>query len=121
MRAVPEHFDVGDATRRTWLAAERTWLAWVRTGLGFSALALTVGKIVPSLSDEATPWPYEAIGAGYALLGVVVLVYAFARRGAVEKALPRGEYVAASDAVLVGALIGAAVLGLATAVVIVSG
>lgn len=120
MPLVPEPFDVGDATRRTWLAAERTWLAWVRTGLGFSALALTVGKIVPSLSDAATTWPYEAIGAGYALLGVVVLVYAFARRGAVEEALPRGEYVAASDTVLVGALLGAAVLGLATAVVIVT-
>lgn len=121
MPTVPESFDIGDATRRTWLAAERTWLAWVRTGLGFSALALTVGKIVPSLADEATTWPYEVIGAGYALLGVLVLVYAFARRAAVEAALPRGDYVAASDGILFGALLGAAVLGLATAVIIVLG
>ncbi len=117
---VPEPFDVGDATRRTWLAAERTWLAWVRTGLGFSALAMTIGKIVPSLSGASAKWPYEIIGAGYGLLGVVVLVYAFARRGAVEDALPRGEYVAASDTIIVGALLGAAVLGLATAVVVVT-
>ena len=81
---------------------------------------MTIGKIVPSLSDAATTWPYEVIGAGYGLLGVIVLLYAFARRGAVEAALPRGEYVAASDAVLVGALLGAAVLGLATAVVVVT-
>lgn len=114
-----EPFDTGDATRRTWLAAERTWLAWVRTGLGFSALAMTIGKIVPSLSNAATTWPYEVIGAGYALLGVLVLVYAFVRRDAVEGALPRGEYVAASHGVFVGALLGAAVLGLATAVVVV--
>ena len=116
-----EPFDIGDATRRTWLAAERTWLAWIRTGLGFSALALTIGKIVPSLAGEATTWPYEAIGGGYALLGVVVLVYAVARRRTLEQALPRGEYVPAHDGVLVGALLGAAVLGLATGVVVVFG
>lgn len=118
---MPEPFDIGDATRRTWLAAERTWLAWIRTGLGFSALALTVGKIVPSLADAVHRWPYEAIGAGYALLGVVVLVYAVARRRTLEQALPRGEYVPAHDTVLVGALLGAALLGLATGVVVLVG
>lgn len=118
---MPEPFDVGDATRRTWLAAERTWLSWIRTGLGFSALALTVGKIVPSLANTATRWPYEAIGAGYALLGVVVLVYAVGRRRTLEAALPRGEYVPAHDGVLIGALLGAALLGLATAAVVLAG
>lgn len=116
-----EPFQTGDATRRTWLAAERTWLAWVRTGLGFAALALTVGKIVPTLADARTTWPYEAIGAGYALLGVVVLAYALARRRTLERALPRGEYVPAGDAVMVIALLGAAVLGLATAALVVLG
>jgi putative membrane protein len=118
---VPEPFDIGDATRRTWLAAERTWLAWLRTGLGFAALAVTVGKVVPSLSKAATRWPYEAIGAGYALLGVVILLYAISRRTALEAALPRGEFVPADDRVLVGSLLGAAILSVATAVVIVAG
>lgn len=112
-------FDPGDASRRTWLAAERTWLAWLRTGLGFAALAMTVGKVVPSL-DHAPRWPYEAIGAGYGLLGVIVLLYAVARRRRLEGALTRGEYVPASDRVLLGSLVGAAVLGLATAVVVIT-
>lgn len=116
-----EAFDTGDATRRTWLAAERTWLAWIRTGLGFAALALTVGRIVPSLADTRTTWPYEAIGAGYALLGVVVLAYALARRRTLERALPRGEYVPAGDTVMMLALLGAALLGLATGALLVLG
>lgn len=112
-------FDVGDATRRTWLAAERTWLAWIRTGLGFAAVALGVGKLVPSVADTATVWPYEVIGAGYALLGVVTLAYAVARRRELERALPLGQYVPADDRVMVGTLLGAAALGLATGVLIV--
>ena len=113
-----ESFETGDATRRTWLAAERTWLAWIRTGLGFAAVALAVGKLVPSVSDDDDTWPYEVIGAGYALLGVVILVYAVSAPRDVERALPLGEYVHADDRVIVGTLLGAAVLGFATAILI---
>ena len=113
-----EPFETGDATRRTWLAAERTWLAWIRTGLGFEAVALAIGKLVPAISDVETQWPYEVIGAGYALLGVLILIYAVAHRRRVEQALPRGEYVHADDRLIVGTLLVAAALGLATAVLI---
>lgn len=113
-------FETGDASRRTWLAAERTWLAWLRTGLGFSALALTVGRIVPSLTGATHHWPYEAIGVGWALLGVLVLGYAIARRRRVEQALPRGEYAPVHESILMIVLGGAALLGLATAIVIVA-
>ena len=57
MSAMGDPFEIGDATRRTWLAAERTWLAWIRTGLGFAAVALGVGKVVPSATDTATTSP----------------------------------------------------------------
>ncbi|MCU0258910.1 MAG: DUF202 domain-containing protein [Solirubrobacteraceae bacterium] len=117
---MPATTEIGDATRRTWLAAERTWLAWMRTGLAFEGLALAVGKLVPAVADTTTTWPYEVIGAAYGVLGVVVLVYAVARRRAVEAALPRGEYVSASDGVLLGTLAAAAVLGLATVVVVLA-
>lgn len=120
MTTMAQPSDTGDATRRTWLAAERTWLAWIRTGLGFAAVALAIGKLVPSVSDESTTWPYEVIGAGYALLGVVILAYAVLRRRDLERALPLGEYVHADDRVIVGTLLGGAVLGLATAVLIVA-
>ncbi len=116
-----ESAEIGDATRRTWLAAERTWLAWIRTGLGFEAVALAIGKLVPSISDVQTTWPYELIGVGYGLLGVIVLVYAVARRRDVERALPLGEYVHADDRIIGGTLLSAALLGLATAVLILAG
>ena len=49
-RPQPRRFDEdGDASRRTWLAAERTVLAWLRTGLTATAVALGVGKVVPDL------------------------------------------------------------------------
>jgi putative membrane protein len=117
---MPQPHPTGDATRRTWLAAERTWLAWLRTGLAFEAIALAVGKLVPAVAETTVTWPYEAIGAAYGVLGVIVLVYAIARRRAVEAALPRGEYVSASDGVLLGTLAAAAVLGLATVAVVLA-
>ena len=79
-------------TRRTLLAAERTLLAWVRTGLAFGAVALAVGKIVPEVSDSSNEWAYAAIGAGYALLGVLVIVYGLVRRNELDDAISEGGY-----------------------------
>src|SRR4051812_6389725 len=77
----PRRFDEdGDATRRTWLAGERTVLAWLRTGLTATAVALAVGKVVPDLRSGGTSWPFVVLGAGYALLGVLIVIYGL-RRG----------------------------------------
>jgi uncharacterized membrane protein YidH (DUF202 family) len=61
-----------DATRRTRLANERTYLAWWRTGLTAVAVAFGAGKLVPEVAG-GTQWPYEVIGIGFAVLGVLFI------------------------------------------------
>ena len=82
-RPAPRFDEAGDATRRTWLANERTWLAWVRTGLTCTAVALGVGKVVPDLAKAGHRWPYTVLGVGYAVLGALLVLYGFQRRGEV--------------------------------------
>jgi putative membrane protein len=103
-----------DATRRTHLASERTYLAWWRTGLTSLTVGVGAGRIVPALTSGAS-WPYTIVGAGYALLGVVCIVYAAQRRREVDEALARGDFVRPDDRVIglmtiLGALLGVLVL-----------
>jgi putative membrane protein len=111
--------EVADATRRTHLASERTYLAWWRTGLTALTVGIGAGRIVPALTSGAT-WPYTIVGAGYAVLGVVCIVYAAWRRREVEEALARGDFVRSDDRVIalmtiLGALLGLFVLGIVLA------
>jgi putative membrane protein len=116
----PPRFDAeGDATRRTWLANERTWLAWVRTGLTATAVALAVGKVVPELANESTAWPFQALGAGYALLGLLMVGYGFVRRDEVDRAIERGTYRSPNATVLAGFALLATVLGLGSVLALV--
>ena len=86
--------EVRDATRRTRLANERTFLAWWRSGLTAFAVAIGAGKLVPAIADGVEPWPYELLGAGFALLGVAFVGYGWARQRAVDRALAAGGYAA---------------------------
>ena len=114
----PPGFDeAGDATRRTWLASERTWLAWVRTGLASSAVALGVGRIVPSVAHASQRWPYEVLGAGYGLLGAALVVYGFQRRREVNQAVRAGRYVAPHEVTIAAFAVLGGLLGIGTAVV----
>ena len=70
--------EMQDATRRTRLANERTYLAWWRTGLTALAVSLAAGRVVPTLSHK-TAWPYEVVGAGFAVLGIACIVNAYQR------------------------------------------
>ena len=110
----------GDASRRTWLASERTVLAWLRTGLTATAVALAVGKVVPDLRAGGTEWPFVVLGAGYGLLGVLIVAYGLWRGREVDRAIREGRYLPmdARAMWLIGALtIG---MGLLAAVVIVA-
>jgi putative membrane protein len=80
-----------DATRRTRLANERTYLAWWRTGLTSLAVSLAAGRVVPTLSN-GTPWPYEVVGAGFAILGVACIVNAYQREREIDRALRAGRF-----------------------------
>jgi putative membrane protein len=106
-----------DATRRTRLAAERTFLAWSRSGLTALAVSLGAGKLLPQLSSGPR-WAFDAVGAGFALLGVLFLGYGYRRQVVIDDALSRGRYAPLSHrfALLLTALgVG---LGTATAVLI---
>ena len=105
--------DPVDASRRTRLANERTYLAWVRTSLTALAVAVGAGKIVPGLT-HVTRWPFEVLGAGFAVFAVALIAYGARRFLRVERALQEGLYApfpAREAAVLT---VVAAVLGVAT-------
>jgi putative membrane protein len=109
--------DVVDATRRTRLANERTYLAWLRSALTALAVAIGAGKIVPGVTD-VTSWPFEVLGAGFALLALLFVVGGVRRYLAVEKALDAGRFapLARGEALMLAAL--STVLGAATVVLV---
>jgi putative membrane protein len=105
---------VEDATRRTRLANERTYLAWWRTGLTALAVAIGIGKVVPATADVRR-WPYELVGSGFGVLGIVFVVAAYRRARRVEAALDRGDFARlderfAFSLTLAGVLLGAATI-----------
>jgi uncharacterized membrane protein YidH (DUF202 family) len=119
MTATPEH-PAGEAvavdgTRRTSLAAERTWLAWWRTGLGASAVAIGVGRILPGLAG-GEHWPLIALGIGYGVLAVAILIIGAVRQNRVADALRRGSYDELSSTLVWWLTVGTVVLGLGTLV-----
>ena len=109
--------DAGDALRRTRLANERTYLAWWRTGLTSLAVGLAAGKLVPELSSGST-WPFEVVGAAFALVGVGLIAFSYVRQKQVEEAVSRGEYAPLSPGASLAVAIVGVILGLATIAVI---
>jgi putative membrane protein len=105
---------------RTWLANERTWLAWVRTGLACTAVAFAIGRVVPDLSGTHDRWPYNVLGAGYAVLGVLLVVYGFVRRREVDEAIEAGRYVSPHPWPMTAFTVFAALLAVFSAVVLVA-
>jgi putative membrane protein len=115
----PTGDEVVDATRRTLLASERTYLAWWRTALTAFAVSLGAGRIVPELAGGSR-WPYEIVGVGYAVLGVIVLGYGLRRQRAVERALAVGRFPPA-DAGFMAVLAGLGIaLGVLTLVLVLA-
>jgi putative membrane protein len=113
--------DALDATRRTRLANERTYLAWWRTGLTSLAVSLAAGKVVPGLVDETDTWPYQVIGAGFALLGIGCIGYALRRERQVEAALMRGDFVPPDRGWTLAMTIVGVTLGAFTLLLVASG
>jgi putative membrane protein len=110
--------DDPDPSRRTILAAERTWLAWWRSGIAAATASVAVGGLIPQLVNGSR-WPYELLGAGYALLAVAVFVLAWARQRRVEDGLARGEPVRVEPGWIVAMTAGGGVLALATLLIVV--
>ena len=118
-RPAPRFDEAGDATRRTWLANERTWLAWVRTGLTCTAVALGVGKVVPDLAKAGHRWPYTVLGVGYAVLGALLVLYGFQRRGEVDAAIRAGRYASPNPGAVAAFAALATLLGAGSVVLLI--
>jgi putative membrane protein len=100
-----------DASRRTHLANERTYLAWWRCGLTCLAVGLGAGKLLPSLDHESR-LPYTLLGAGFALLGIAFIGFAFVRQRRVSEAVRRGEFEHLDDRLLAVFTLTGMLLGL---------
>jgi uncharacterized membrane protein YidH (DUF202 family) len=112
--------DLGDASRRTWLAAERTWLAWWRTALGSVAVSVGVGRALPYVTHGAR-WPFTLLGIGYGVLAIAVLLAGAVRQQRTAEALRRSSY-SEMPLMLVRWLTGAAlVLAVGTLIIVVAG
>ena len=109
-----------DATRRTQLASERTQLAWWRTGLAALAVSIGVGRLVPALDHSTVEWPYTLLGVAFALYGIALFGYGNLRGTAVTRAVSEGGFAQPSAAVSTALGVVGAMLGLATAVVVVA-
>ena len=64
-------------------------------------------------------WPYVLAGAGYALLGVVFLVFGLRRERAVDAALERGIFAPLGRLAVLGLAAGGVALGVLTFVLVV--
>jgi len=111
--------EIGDATRRTRLANERTYLAWWRTGLTALAVSLAAGRVVPTLS-HGTAWPYEVVGAGFAVLGVLCISMGYQREREIDRALQEGRFATLNPRMnlvlaAMGVVLGVLTLGLIVA------
>jgi putative membrane protein len=116
----PPFDEATDATRRTRLANERTYLAWWRSGMAALAVAVGAGKIAPAVSSGSA-WPYQLLGAGFALLGCAFVAYAYVRRRQVEQALDAGGFVPLDDRVALALTVATVALGLAAIVLVLVG
>jgi putative membrane protein len=96
-----------EGTRRTQLASERTYLAWLRTGLAEVAVGLAIAKLLPTLHEGAA-WPYVALGAGFCLVGLSIILFGVRRLQVMDRALRRGEYapVGSVAALAIGSVTG---------------
>ncbi len=109
--------EFGDASRRTWLAAERTWLAWWRTALGSAAVAIGVGRVLPDVS-HGPRWPFTLLGIGYAVLAIAVLLAGAVRQQRTAAALRRNSYSEMSFALMMWLTAGALVLAVGTLIIV---
>jgi hypothetical protein len=79
---------------------------------------VAVGGLVPQLV-EGSRWPYELLGAGYALLAIGVFALAIVRQQRVDVALRRGDRPHMELGGVVALTLAGGLLALATLVIVV--
>jgi uncharacterized membrane protein YidH (DUF202 family) len=108
-----------DATRRTYLAQERTLLAWWRSGLAALAVAVGVGRLVPSLLDVPAP-PFVTLGICFGLVGIAFFVVGSNRNRQVRRDLSEGGFKPLNDRVVWWLTVALVALSVATMVLLVA-
>ncbi len=106
-----------DVFQRTSMAAERTWLAWWRTALTATAGALGIGRFAPEVLHVAAG-PYIALGCGYAVLAIGLLVFGARRQRELEQSIVDGVHRPLSFRLVAAFTIGGIALVAATVVLI---
>jgi uncharacterized membrane protein YidH (DUF202 family) len=86
-----ESREFGDPTRRTYLAAERTLLAWWRTAFSALAVALAVGRLLPSIA-HLPKVPFLVLGVGWGLLAGTLVVFGTERQRRGDRAIRAGTF-----------------------------
>jgi putative membrane protein len=113
----PDDQEFGDASRRTYLAAERTLLAWWRSAIAAIAVAIGVGRVVPALT-HADRIPYLVLGIAFAALGLAYVLYGTVRYRALRLALETGRYRETDTRVVLGFTVAMVLLAVATVVLL---
>lgn len=83
---------IGQGLRRAQLAAERTYLAWWRTALATVAVAIAIGRVLPSVVGAQHVWPYVTVGFGWGILAIAIAAYAPVRQMILRRAIDDGAY-----------------------------
>jgi len=102
------------------LAAERTQLAWWRTGLASLAIALGIGRLVPTLLDPTHAWPFTVVGIGFGVYALLLFGYGTFQARSVRTALEHGVDAPSRESVLFGLTAIGIVLIAATTVLILT-
>lgn len=85
------------------------------------ALALGIGRILPELNKGETGWPYVALGLAFAAYGVALIIYGSMRSRALAAAIREGRFSDRSPGVSTVMATAGALLGVATAALILVG
>lgn len=85
------------------------------------ALALGIGRILPELNKTSTEWPYVLLGLAFAVYGVALILYGTLRARALTAALNAGDFSSHSPGISAGMASAGALLGMATAILILVG
>jgi hypothetical protein len=81
---------------------------------------LAVGRLLPALVESDSTAPFVALGVGYALLGLGLVVFGSVRERRVTRALAHGGFAPIPTTVVVGLTAYLAVLATATIFLVVS-
>jgi uncharacterized membrane protein YidH (DUF202 family) len=105
--------------KQTVMAGERTWLAWWRSALVATAGALAVGRVTPQVLHVAS-WPYVALGVGYGVLAIGLVIVGAQRPRRLARAAVAGVESTLDSRFVAVFTVGGVALGLCTVALVLA-